>query len=387
MASILIECVEVSFATGYQLNLPLQVGCINPAGEIRKRADKLMEYDYQKAMEVIQLDNALATNKTLQRRCNEAVYWRIILKNAELLDPTLLPSAKGPFDGCSMAEKQSAKKFMEDIGCALSSQNQRHYRFFWKTLWEMREAGVDRILLYRTKDFDSFCRSYPRKSAISLVDLMATWETQFRPYIEQLETRVARLKNGDTNRNFYLDDPLVANQLSIRATAWNNSSNQWANSTEQKLFLDHGTCPISEKRLGTVFGPEAASGFGRDKSLFIFILPGHDGSLSICSIIPLFVGDYLGVFAGEIRFSDEICSINGIQGPSKKLWLDQSRVTGVLNQMKTSSSNDPANVCLYWELSVENGHTYPQASWQASVKATANIKPLHPLVRPEGQAE
>lgn len=198
---------------------------------------------------------------------------------------------------------------------------------------------------------------------------------------------MARLKNRDTNRNFYLDDPLVANQLSIRATAWNNSSNQWAKSTEQKLFLDHRTCPISEKRLGTIFGPDAASGFGRDKSLFIFILPEHDGSLSVCSIIPLVVGDYLGIFAGQVRFSDEICTINGIQGPSKNLWLDQSQVTGVLNQMKTSSSNDPANVGLNWELSVENGHTYPQASWRVTVKATANIQPLHPLVRLEGWAE
>jgi hypothetical protein len=68
MASILIKCVEVNFATGYQLNLPLQVGCINSAGRIRERADKLMEYDYQKAIQVIQLDNALATDRTLQRR-------------------------------------------------------------------------------------------------------------------------------------------------------------------------------------------------------------------------------------------------------------------------------------------------------------------------------
>jgi hypothetical protein len=35
-----------------------------------------MEYDYQKAIQVIQLDNALATDRTLQRRwrCNKAVY-------------------------------------------------------------------------------------------------------------------------------------------------------------------------------------------------------------------------------------------------------------------------------------------------------------------------
>jgi hypothetical protein len=50
--------------------------------------------------------------------------------------------------------------------------------------------------------------------------------------------------------------------------------------------------------------------------------------------------DHLGVFAGEIRFSDHVCRINGIQGPSRKLWLDLSQVTGALYQMKIKLNED-----------------------------------------------
>lgn len=38
----------------------------------------------------------------------------------------------------------------------------------------MREAGVDRILLYRTKDFDSFCRGYSESRKQILLRAEAT---------------------------------------------------------------------------------------------------------------------------------------------------------------------------------------------------------------------
>lgn len=105
MATILIECVEVnSVFAKYHGNLPRQDGNINLAGGIQERADKLVHYDYKKTMGVIQLENALSTEKALQRRCSEAVYWKVILNHAKFLDPTSLPPAKGPTDGFSMAE-------------------------------------------------------------------------------------------------------------------------------------------------------------------------------------------------------------------------------------------------------------------------------------------
>jgi len=207
---------------------------------------------------------------------------------------------------------------MQDAGYEMGAENQRQYQNLWRSLWEMRAAGLDRILFYRTNEFDSFCKSYPKRSETSLIDLMVAWEIQYLPHIEQLEMRVARLRrNGDTKRKFYLDDPLVTNQLGIKAAAWNNASNQRADSAERRLFLQDGTSFISEEKSATRLGPASAA--SKDKSVFISMLPGHDGSVSVCSIIPLNKGDYLGVFAGEIRFSNVICPINGIRGPSMKL--------------------------------------------------------------------
>lgn len=59
---------------------------------------------------------------------------------------------------------------MEDIGHSLGPENQRQYRTFWKNIYEMREAGAHKILLYRSKEFDSFCRSYSKTAEISLVN-------------------------------------------------------------------------------------------------------------------------------------------------------------------------------------------------------------------------
>jgi hypothetical protein len=104
---------------------PLQASNISVVGGIREHSDKLVDYDY---------NNALATDRSLQSRCNEVVYWKIILKYVELLDPTTLPPAKAANDGFSIAEKQSARKFMQDAGYGLAAENQRQYRIFWKSL-------------------------------------------------------------------------------------------------------------------------------------------------------------------------------------------------------------------------------------------------------------
>jgi hypothetical protein len=280
-----------------------------------------------------------------------------------------------------MAEKQCARKFMQDAGYGLGAENQQQYRIFWKSLWEMREAGIDRILLYCTKEFDNFCRGYPRKSENVACRYMVPWERQYRPHIELLETRVTSPRNGDLKRLVYLDDPPVANQLAISRVAWNNAINQWTNATEKSLFLQDQSRVISKEQLGTVSGHRKADEVGRDKSLFVSILPAHDGSLSVCPIIPLSDGDHLGVFAGEIRFSDHVCRINGIQGPSRKLWLDLSQVTGVLNQMKMSFSNETANVRLCWELCADDNRAGSLTSWRVSVRGTTNTKPFDRLVR------
>lgn len=100
------------------------------------------------------------------------MYWEIVKKGAELLDLKDLLISKGPLDEFTMAEKVATERFMKEAGYGLSLANQRQYCLFWKRLFEMRNAGVDKILLYRTKEFDCFCKSYSSEAGASLVEMV-----------------------------------------------------------------------------------------------------------------------------------------------------------------------------------------------------------------------
>ncbi|OKP09344.1 hypothetical protein PENSUB_5316, partial [Penicillium subrubescens] len=226
MSSILFECVKVNFTIGLYGHRTSRIPTTTKPDNIRKYVDEVSELDYEKAIHVIRRDNALATGKGLQNRFNETIFWKIILKCAALIDHTKLPTAKGPADGFTMAEKAATKKFMEDAGYGLGAENQRQCRFFWENLFKMREAGINKVLYYRTKEFDSYCKGYSKMSEISLVDEVMRWEAHYRPHIEQPETRVLRLGKGDLARLSDLENPQVVERLKVPESSWNNAKNE-----------------------------------------------------------------------------------------------------------------------------------------------------------------
>ncbi|KXL49178.1 MAG: hypothetical protein FE78DRAFT_534645 [Acidomyces sp. 'richmondensis'] len=364
MSSILFECVKVNFAIGLYGHRTSGAPTTTKPDKIRKYVDEISEYDYEKAIDVIRRDNALATGKGLQNRYNETIFWKIILKGAALIDHTKLPSAKGPVDGFTMAEKAATKKFMEDAGYGLGAENQRQCRIFWKNLFQMHEAGIEKVLYYRTKEFDSYCKGYPKTSEVSLVDTIMKWETQYRPHIEQLETRVLRLAKGDLARISDLENPRVADRLKEK---------------DLRAFSPQVVCAPYDYQL--------VSDSGRDKSIFTFLLPTDGSSLFACSIVPVREGDFLGIFASKIRFSETWSTTHGIRGPIDNLWLDYSQVTGPLNQMLVSEPGGPANVRLQWEVIYDDIGADSCTSWRVSVKATRPIMPFEPLVRVAAQQE
>lgn len=126
---------------------------------IQSFVDDIVKLQYPDAVQLIKQENAFSASKSIQSRLNETVYWEIIKKGAELFDPKDLPTSKGPLDEFTMAEKVATERFMREAGYGLSLANQRQCRLFWKRLFEMRNAGVDKILLYRTEEFDRFCKS------------------------------------------------------------------------------------------------------------------------------------------------------------------------------------------------------------------------------------
>jgi hypothetical protein len=67
---------------------------------------------------------------------------------ARTLDPTTLPAAKGPPDNFSIAEKIMTYKFIVGANYPMSDESQRHFRHYWKALFNFKNAGVGSILYY-----------------------------------------------------------------------------------------------------------------------------------------------------------------------------------------------------------------------------------------------
>jgi hypothetical protein len=73
----------------------------------------------------------------------------------------------------------------------------------------------------------------------------------------------------------------------------------------------------------------------------------------------LFSGDFLGIYSGTIRFSENIS----------------------LNQMQVSEPDDDANIHLRWEAVNEQNETGPCELWRVLVIVRKAIMPFEPLVR------
>lgn len=104
-------------------------------------------------------------------------------------------------------------------------------------------------------------------------------------------------------------------------------------------------------------------------------------TLSVYSIVALSKGDFLGIFAGNVRFSEAFNVERGIYSPIDNLWLDYSQVTGTLNQVKVSEPGGPSNVRLEWEIVHDGLGTDHCTSWRVSVRATKRVKAFSPLIR------
>ncbi|KAA8648116.1 hypothetical protein EYZ11_012048 [Aspergillus tanneri] len=388
MTTILMECVRVNWTIGKCGHQTKTVNATSEPHKIRQYVDEISGYDYNRAVRVVKRDIALFAGKEMQARYNESIYWEIILKGAKLLDSATLPTAKGPADGFTVAEKVATKKFMEETGYRLGTENQRQCRNFWKSLFEMRKAGVDKILLYRTKDFDSYCKGYPKNSEVSLVDTVVKWEKVYATQIEQLENRILKLSDGDVTRRSYLDLPDVAQRLQVEGSSWNSITNKWlSNDEEAKFKLTAQPTLVLADYLGVTFDSGSISEGGRDKSDFITLQPKDESFLSVCPIIPLYKGDFLGVFAGTIRFSENFNRVHGLRGPVENLWLDYSQVTGTLNLMQVSQPGGDANVRLHWELVDEQYDSDSSMSWRVSVRATRTVMPFEEIIREASQKE
>ncbi|KAJ6112313.1 hypothetical protein N7523_008374 [Penicillium sp. IBT 18751x] len=384
LENILINCVRLSDRLGrygQRSAQTTQTTVTTRVKTIQSFVDEIVRLDYSDAVQAIKQENAFSASKNIQTRYNETVYWEIIKKGADLLDPKSLPTPKGPLDEFTMAEKVATERFMREAGYGLSLANQRQCRLFWKRLSEMRKIGVRQILLYRTKEFDRFCKSYSSEDGESLVQMVRLWEDMYGSQIKQLESRVTQQSMGDFTGRMWLGHPDVAERLKISDVAWNSASNHWLSDEEAAAFQSSGPREPSSAQFGGFLdlhsGPEAM----RDKSIFVTILPKDKNFFSVCPIISVQEGDFLGVFAGMIRYSRPCNVTYGVPGPDENLWLDYSTVTGALNLMSVSRPGEDSNVRLDWELMSERKGEKSFLMWRVTVRALRPIRPFEELIR------
>ncbi|KAK1138882.1 hypothetical protein N8T08_001709 [Aspergillus melleus] len=382
VTTVIVNCIRLNSAIGLEGQKVVKVSLTADPSQIEQYAESISKLEYNKAVNVVKRDNAVATGRNLQRRLNETVYWDIILKGAKLIDTATLPRAKGPDDGFEPAEKAAAKRLMEDLGYGLSPESQRQHRTLWKALFDMRKAGISKFLIYRTQEFDTYCKSYPRRCAVTLVNRVTEWERVYRSYIEHLENLVTRFIEGDVARRAYLTYAAVAARINIPGLSWNDASNAWFSPDEEYSFtVKDGAVAVLPDNLGVAFGGRSLLADEKDKAIFMLLSPRDDKFLSVRPLIPVDAGDFLGIFPGKIRYSREFTPKWGIPGPDEGLWLDYSQTTGTLTQMRVAQPGDYANVRLHWELFSETDTSRPRWLWRVSVRALEAIAPLEELVR------
>lgn len=104
-------------------------------------------------------------------------------------------------------------------------------------------------------------------------------------------------------------------------------------------------------------------------------------SLFVRSIVAVRDGNFLGIFAGKIRFSEDWSTTHGVRSPISNLWLDYSQVNGTLNQTLVAEPRGPANVCLRWEVLDDEIGKEVCTPWRVSVRATQPTMPVDHLFR------
>ncbi|KAH8431674.1 uncharacterized protein LDX57_009329 [Aspergillus melleus] len=387
MDTILVNCVRLNDALGRYGRQTKERMVTTNIEKVRGCVNQLAQLGYAEAIYAIKKENALFASKHIQVQYNETVYWEIIKKGAALLDPAKLPTSKGPLDEFTMAEKVATEAFMKEAGYGLSLANKRLCRILWKRLSEMRKVGVDRLLLYRTKEFDDFCRNYKPECEVSLEETVRSWEEKYGLHFEQLEDRITRESQGDFTGRLWLSQPHVVERLEVQDLSWNSADNPWFSDAEEAAFQSSGACGPAAAQLGGFFDIYTGAEGMRNKSIFVTLLPKDEIFLSVCPIISVNKGDFLGILAGDIRYSDNFSVSHGVPGPEDKLWLDYSKVTGTLNLMGVAVPGKSSNVYLQWELAHKQDGRESCLTWRVAVRALRAIRPFEELIRDAAHKE
>ncbi|KAK8146533.1 hypothetical protein G3M48_002995 [Beauveria asiatica] len=380
METVFLCCLHFNFQLSRYRKQNTTTMIRTEVSDIQRHVTGVMKLPYGRAVDEIKKEHTAFHSKKMQARYMESIFWHFIEETAKNIKPEDCPVPRGPLDGFTRQEKRAHQQFMVDAGYKTGSTNVRHYRLLWKHLYTLREGGVDKILLYRTREFNSFCESFRADATPSLLDTVMPWEERYGSQINLLERRIEHAAKNKMGEDPLRSQPDIAARLKVDRKAWNIDSNRWYSEQEASDFrAAHGPLLADNVPLGSLRDIPIKKGENRDMSLFVILKPQGIEEMIVCPVITIKPGDFLGIFSGEIRYSTTVDGIYGIPGPQEKLWLDYSRITGALNLMGVTLPGQDANVYLQWESYQPDKKS--QAVWRIAVRAARAIRPFEEITR------
>jgi hypothetical protein len=378
----LFDCARLSYA---RFRLPLQATIVvqmTELDEVQRSVAKVVGAGWEDAITAIRQHLSVDAARDIHSRYIQAYYWVLIKEEAEKFKEDDLPAPRGRLTEFSRAEKAAAERFMARLGLGMSAQNQWKCRKRWKRLHEMREAGIEKLLLYRNTALDILCESWPDEGP-RLHEVMLALEKAYRPHFLRLEAGATMAHVSGLTARVWLGD--LAERLEVPEASWNAYTNNWF-STQEKHLCSQLLKPAQVAVVDELRGlRDICATDARNKSLFVGPFEKDERSLAVVPIVAVNEGDLLGLYSGELRYSEQFDGTHGIRSPIPNLWLDSSRVTGPLNQMRVTRQQEEANVALDWQLCHEPGESDPE--WRVVGLALRKIRPWEEMVRLVGEAE
>ncbi|TVY71303.1 hypothetical protein LSUE1_G004472 [Lachnellula suecica] len=350
------------------------------------------EGDYETTIRQIERENADETSARLRRLWKETYYWPMIQQRAKMIGP--LPTPSGRKTEISPQEKIAAKRQILAMGYGKSRDNIYKWTAYWKLLSELRDKRARELLLYRTREFKAYFFQHPKEFAMLL-----SWNQVYNLPLRQLGVRTIAEEGDDFSGRSDIEEQCIFKRLHApQNLCWGDHLSVWDHDLiEYESFIaDHNIKPTSRNSNVDVLRHGLKGQPERNKSSFLTLVPyeGESGKrtlgtrsgstevLAIAPLVPVLPGDFLGIFSGRLRYTDQKPP-RSIPGPAHNLWLDYSVVMGKLSRMGVAKADEMANVSLAWEgVNEVKGETSFCQYLRVLVIATRHIMPYDQLVRP-----
>jgi hypothetical protein len=360
-------------------------------GEFREKED------YDSAMKHIEKEVANDARSKLRRKWKETYYWPMIQQRAKMEGPPPegpLPNARGPKAQITPQEKSAAEQIIAAKGWGASRSNIFKWTSYLKLLSDLRVKGATPFCLCRTPKSKRYFFPHSKE-----FDTLLSWNKIYDLPLRQLRLRVIAEEADDFSGKSDIEERSILDRLHApQNMCWGDHLSVWdQESTERENFLaSHCVKPTSTKSNIDILRHGIKGQQYRNKHIFIDLFPydGEQDKRSISSttassdllaaspIAALSPGDFLGIFPGRLRYTDQK-PVRSITGPVSNLWLDYSEVMGKLSKIRVAGTGEASNVCLAWEgVNEAKGDETRCQYLRVLVIATRHIRPFDQLIRP-----